>query len=107
MLGVWLLALVACAPGATPASKLKVVATTTQVSALVKVVGDDAIELRGILAASVDPHEYEPTPDDVKAFAGAQLIIVNGVGLEKWLDKTIQNSGTKAPILDSSSGVAL
>lgn len=105
----WLtLTLAACAP-ASPAvsSKLKVVATTTQVSALAKVVGGDLIELRGILSANVDPHEYEPTPDDVKAFANARVIFVNGVGLEKWLDKTIQNSGTQATLVDTSQGVTI
>ena len=94
-------------PTAMPALKLKVVATTTQVTALTKVVGGDYIDLVGILGAGVDPHEYEPTPSDVRAFAGAQLIVENGVGLEKWLDKVIQNSGTKAPIIDSSKGVSI
>jgi ABC-type Zn uptake system ZnuABC Zn-binding protein ZnuA len=55
----------------------------------------------------VDPHEYEPTADDVKAFANAQVIFKNGVGLEKWLDKTIQNSGTKASVIDTSKGVKI
>ena len=97
--------MVAAATAASPKAKLKVVATTTQVTALAKVVGGDRIELRGILQASVDPHEYEPTADDVKAFANAQVIFINGVGLEKWLQKTIQNSGATAPVLDTSRGV--
>lgn len=104
-----------CAPASsttppTPvptAPKAKVVATTTQVTALTKVVGGDRIELRGILQASVDPHEYEPTADDVKAFANAQVIFINGVGLEKWLQKTIQNSGATAPVVDTSNGVTV
>ncbi len=113
----WSLALLAAcapAPSVTPAlppasdkAKVKVVATTTQVGALAKVVGGDRIELRGILPANVDPHTYEPTPDDVRAFANAQAIFINGVGLEKWLDKLIVNSGTKAPMVDSSQGVPI
>lgn len=102
--------LAACAPVLSPAAsalKIKVVATTTQVSALAKVVGGDKIELKGILPANVDPHEYAPTPDDVKAFANAQVIFINGVGLEKWLDKTIQNSGSRALIVDTSAGVPI
>jgi ABC-type Zn uptake system ZnuABC Zn-binding protein ZnuA len=92
---------------AAPITKIKVVATTTQVTALTKVIGGDNIDLVGILNAGVDPHEYESTPGDVRAFANAQLIVENGVGLEKWLDKVIQNSGTKAPIIDSSKGVKI
>jgi zinc/manganese transport system substrate-binding protein/manganese/iron transport system substrate-binding protein len=95
------------APTALPVTKIKVVATTTQVTALAKVVGGDYIELTGILPPGVDPHEYEPAPGDVRAFADAQLIVENGVGLEKWFDKVIQNSGTKAPIIDASKGVRI
>lgn len=103
---------VACMPSSTTSTdtnstKPKVVATTTQVTALAHVVGGDHIELTGIMKAGIDPHEYEPTPQDVRAFADAQLIIENGVGLETWLNKVIQNSGTKAPIVDSSKGVKI
>jgi zinc/manganese transport system substrate-binding protein/manganese/iron transport system substrate-binding protein len=110
--GGWLLLVVllaSCAPAASTLNgqRPRVVATTTQVTALAKVVGGDKVELRGILQANIDPHEYEPTADDVKAFANAQLIFINGVGLEKWLDKTIQNSGTKAMLVDTSKGVKI
>jgi ABC-type Zn uptake system ZnuABC Zn-binding protein ZnuA len=92
---------------ATPKPRVKVVTTTTQVTALTKVVGGDKVELRGILQANIDPHEYEPTADDVKAFANAQVILINGVGLEKWLQKTIENSGTKLTPVDTSTGVKI
>ena len=96
--------------GAIPpaaSAKLKVVATTTQVAALTRIVGGNLIEVHGILQAGVDPHEYEPTAENVKAFANAQIIFVNGVGLEAWLQKSIDNSGTKAVLADTSSGVKL
>lgn len=102
----------ACSPAAkptlaTPAPKLKVLATTTQIAALATVVGGDRIELNSILKSGVDAHEYQATPQDVRAAAEAQLILKNGAGLEKWLDKITENSGTHAPIVDTSKGVAL
>ncbi len=101
----------ACAPTSTPAvtagTKIKVVATTTQVTALAQVVGGDQIALTGIMKAGIDPHEYEPTPQDVRAVADAQLILENGVGLESWLNKLIQNSGTHASVIDASKGVPI
>jgi ABC-type Zn uptake system ZnuABC Zn-binding protein ZnuA len=97
----------ASAPVVTPAAKIKAVATTTQVTALAKVVGGDRIALTGLLHADVDPHEYEPTPEDVRALAGAQVIFVNGVGLDSWLGKVVANSGTKAAIIDTSKGVSI
>jgi ABC-type Zn uptake system ZnuABC Zn-binding protein ZnuA len=90
-----------------PAGRVVVVATTTQVTALAKVVGGDRIVLTGLLHANVDPHEYEPTPEDVRSLARAQVILINGVGLESWLDKVVANSGTKAPIIDTSKGISI
>ncbi len=95
------------APTATSIPKLRVVATTTQVNALTQVVAGNKVELVGILKANVDAHDYEPTPEDARNFANAQVILVNGVGLEGWLDKLIKNSGTKAPIVEMSKGVTI
>lgn len=93
--------------GLNPGARVIVVATTTQVTALAQVVGGERIALTGLLKANVDPHEYEPTPEDVRTLAVARVIFINGIGLEKWLDKVVANSGTKAPIIDTSKGVPI
>jgi len=102
-------ALIACAPATSPpaTNQVKVLATTTQVAALAEQVGGNLIELNSILKSGVDAHEYQATPQDVRAAAEAQIIFKNGVGLEKWLDKVIENSGTHAPIIDTSQGVQI
>ncbi len=107
ILAMFVLVVSACAPPAASSSRLRVVATTTQVAALVRVVGGDKIELTGILEANVDAHEFEPRPSDVRASGNAQIIFINGVGLEKWLTKVIENSGTRAKIVDTSMGVKI
>jgi zinc/manganese transport system substrate-binding protein/manganese/iron transport system substrate-binding protein len=91
----------------TPSSvaKIKVVATTTQIGDFVKNVGGNRVELVTILKPGVAAHDYEPTSDDSKALAAAQIIFTNGVGLEEWLDKTIKNSGTKAIQVVTSDGI--
>jgi len=38
---------------------------------------------------SIDPHDYEPTPADARAFARAQLVVVNGVGYDPWADRLL------------------
>ncbi|MBI5876652.1 MAG: zinc ABC transporter substrate-binding protein [Chloroflexi bacterium] len=96
----------ACGPSAPPAGgRIVVVSTTTPVTALVQVVGRDKIALTALLKSNVDPHEYDPQTDDLRAVAGARVIFKSGVGLDAWLDKLIQNSGTKAPVVDTSNGV--
>src|SRR5208337_4344638 len=52
-----------------------------------------------------DAHTYEPTPNDAKAIVSANLVVVNGLHMEGWLDRLIKASGTKAPIAVASSGV--
>lgn len=88
-------------------AKIKVVATTTQIGDFVKNVGGDKIELYTILKPGLDAHEFEPTVADSKALGNAQVIFSNGLDLEEWLAKTIQNSGTKGVQVVCSEGAVL
>lgn len=92
--------------GASP-STIKVLATTTQLGDFARTLGGSRVEVYQILRPGDDPHDYEPTANDSKAAASAQIVFKNGVGLDDWLDKLISNSGTKAPLIDVSQGVKL
>jgi ABC-type Zn uptake system ZnuABC Zn-binding protein ZnuA len=85
----------------------RVVATTTVVADLTANLGADRVDLVGLLKPGVDAHDYEPSPADVEAIAGAQLLVTNGVGLESWLRDTIEASGFDGVVVDSSQGVRL
>lgn len=76
-----------------------VVATTTQVADLARQVAGDRAEVRQILPANADPHDYEPRPSDVKAVAGAAAILRTGGDLDAWLDDVLQNAGTDTKAL--------
>lgn len=94
-------------PTHSVATVLNVVTTTTQVSDLTRVVGGERIRVTQILKANIDPHDYEPTPADTKAIGDAKVIVINGVGLETWLQPLIDASGTKVRPTDTSAGVPL
>ncbi len=87
--------------------RLKVVTTTTQLTDFAKVVGGPDVEVYGVLKANADPHDYEPSPADLHAIADADVILKNGVGIEKWLDKTLKSAEPKSAPVDTSVGVAL
>lgn len=87
--------------------KLRVVATTTQVQDFARVIGGDRIQLSGILKPNVDPHDYEPSPADLDAIARADVLVKNGVGLEKWLDAAIRSAGFHGTVVDASQGVKI
>ncbi|MBO4161363.1 metal ABC transporter substrate-binding protein [Micromonospora antibiotica] len=92
------------APGAT---RLAVVATTPEVADFVRAVGGDDVTVTQIIKPNVDPHDYEPTPADIQAIGKAAVVVKNGVGLEEWLDQTIESAGFKGTVVDSSQGVTL
>jgi ABC-type Zn uptake system ZnuABC Zn-binding protein ZnuA len=103
-----------CAGGDRPAGSgggqgaaLEVVATTTQVADFARVVGGDRVRVTTLIKPNVDAHDYEPSPADLDAIARADVVLQNGVGLEEWLDDTIQSSGFQGPVVDTGRGVAL
>src|SRR4051812_25839408 len=97
------LAVAACsADTGTPASspdRLDVVATTTQAADLARNVGGGRVAVHQILAPNADPHDYEIRPDDVRALAGADVVIRSGGDVDGWLDEAIGASGTDAPLV--------
>jgi zinc/manganese transport system substrate-binding protein/manganese/iron transport system substrate-binding protein len=86
---------------------LKVVTTTTQLTDFAHVIGGSDVSVYSVLKANVDPHDYEPTPADIDALARADVIVKNGVGLEKWFDDTIKSASPKGAIVDASTGVTV
>ena len=104
--------LAGCGNGSTPAASdqpqaLKVVATTPEVADFVRNIGGADVSVTQIIKPNVDPHDFEPTPADIKAIAEAKVVVKNGVGLEEWLDRTIEASGFQGAVIDSSQGVKL
>ncbi|MGI8663185.1 MAG: metal ABC transporter substrate-binding protein [Acidimicrobiales bacterium] len=81
--------------------------TTTQLTDFARVIGGDGATVYGVLKANVDPHDFEPSPADIDAIANADVIVKNGVGLEKWFDDTIASAQPEGAIVDASAGVAL
>ena len=69
-------------------------------------VAGDRLEVRSLVPYGVDPHGYEPTPQDVAAVARARMIVVNGAGLESFIAKLITNAGGDRPLVEASAGLA-
>lgn len=104
-LGLGLVLAFAPAGAAGPGPKLRVVATTTIVGDVVHQIGGEAISLTVLLPPGADPHGYEPVPRDLAALAEADLIFINGAGLEARLEPFLQ--GARAPVIAVSAGLSL
>jgi len=110
------LAFVRCSPSqiaaTSPTDKLSVVATTTILGDVVKQIGGDQIELSVLLPTGVDPHSFQPTPQDIKLLTNSDLIFMNGAGLEEFmqplLDNALAATGKNPPkIISASDGITL
>ena len=94
------------APAGPTAPKPPVVAVESFLADITRQVAGDRMEVRSLVPLGMDPHGYEPTPQDVAAVAGARLIVVNGGGLESFLSKLIETAGKDRPLVEASHGLA-
>lgn len=85
--------------------KLKVVTSFSILGDMTARVGGDKIELTTLVGPGGDAHVFEPRPTDAETVAKAQLMIVNGLGFEGWLDRLVEASGSKAKIVVATEGV--
>ncbi|WP_315784588.1 MULTISPECIES: metal ABC transporter substrate-binding protein [unclassified Bradyrhizobium] len=92
----------------TPASaqtRLNVITSFSILADFVRQVGGDKVSVVSLVGADSDVHVYTPTPHDAKEVGAAKLLIVNGFGLEGWLPRLQQASGSKAPIIVATTGI--
>ncbi len=87
------------------AGKLKVVTTFTILADMVRNVGREHVALTTLVGPDADAHVYEPTPADARALAEADLVVVNGLGFEGWIDRLVRVSGYTGPIVVASEGI--
>jgi zinc/manganese transport system substrate-binding protein len=85
--------------------KLNVIASFSIMRDWVAIVGGDRVEVSALVGPGADAHVYAPTPRDAKIVAAAKLIVVNGLGFEGWMDRLVQASSTRAPVIVASAGV--
>ncbi len=99
------LALVLAMPAAW-AEPLRVVASFSILADLVKNVGGEDIVVTTLVGADGDAHVYEPTPADAKAVGNAQLVVVNGLRFEGWIERLLKSSAYQGDVVVASQGVA-
>lgn len=85
----------------------QIVATTTQVGDFVnELVGDD-VEVTQLLSPGQSAHSFDPSAAQLLALADADAVVMNGAGLESWLDDALQAAGFDGVLIDSSTGIEL
>jgi zinc/manganese transport system substrate-binding protein len=85
--------------------KLPVVASFSILSDMVAEVGGDRVVVSTLVGPDGDAHVYEPTPADAQTVAAASVVFVNGLAFEGWLDRLIEASEYKGPVVVATTGV--
>ena len=98
---VLILALGITALGGVPGrADLTVASLSTIATDLALNVGGAHVRVEPIIRAGIDPHEFEPTPADVKKVADANLVLFTGKGIEGYLTKLEEAAGGSARFVD-------
>jgi zinc/manganese transport system substrate-binding protein len=105
---LWFVCLV-IATSALPArgqDRVNVVTSFSILGDFARNVGGDRVSVTTLVGPNSDVHVYSPAPADAKKIADAKLVIINGFGLEGWLPRLLQSSGSKAPIITATKNIA-
>jgi ABC-type Zn uptake system ZnuABC Zn-binding protein ZnuA len=108
LLSILSIVLAACAPSSAvspQATTLKVVAVESFLADITRQVAGERVIVVSLIEAGMDPHTFEPIPRDIITISESRLLIVNGGGLENWLQKMIDVQSISIPIVVASSGL--
>jgi zinc transport system substrate-binding protein len=91
---------------ASESGRLKIVSSFLPVYCVAANVAGDLADVENLLPAGVGPHDYQFTPRDLRTLASADLLVVNGLGLEDWLGKAIRSAGRRSlKVVELSAGL--
>ncbi|MBT9259955.1 MAG: metal ABC transporter substrate-binding protein [Clostridiales bacterium] len=107
---VALLALAGCGKAAAPfASNQKplVVATIYPIYDMALQIAGDGMQVEQLVPFGAEPHEYQPSPQDMKKVADADIFLYVGAGFETWVDQARQQMKKGALAVDTTQGIQL
>ena len=87
-------------------SKLTVLSSFYPLKEFSEKVGRDKVDVKLLVPDGVEPHDWEPTIQDVQNIQNADLIIINGIGFENWLDD-LDEINFRGTVVDTSIGITI
>jgi ABC-type Zn uptake system ZnuABC Zn-binding protein ZnuA len=88
------------------AADYTVIATTSVFADLAQLALGDNVMIETIVPAGVDVHTFEPSPADAQKLAGADLIVMNGLGLDEWALSLLEAAGkSEEDVLELAEGI--
>lgn len=102
------LLLAACDQSSPPRGRFIAVASFYPLYEFTRQVADAHAEVASFIPPGVEPHDWEPSPQDRKRLRRARLFVYNGAGLEPWVGKLLRDGALEgAVVVQASAGLPL
>jgi len=85
-------------------SKLQVISSFYTIHEFSQNVGQEKVDVTLLVPVGVEPHDWGPTIKDVQRMQKSDLIIINGIGFENWVD-SLDETDYQGVIVDTSNGI--
>lgn len=100
----------ACSPSSAADSRQSdsaILTSTTFLADITRSIAGDRMAVDSLLPVGMDPHSYQPTPQDMAKIENSKLIIINGAEYEHFLEALIENSGDEKNIVEASKNIVV
>jgi ABC-type Zn uptake system ZnuABC Zn-binding protein ZnuA len=84
---------------------LTVLASTSFLADIAQNVAGDRIQVDSLLPVGSDPHAYQPVPADVTKIAESDLLILNGIEYEHFIESLLENAGGERVVVEATAGL--
>ena len=92
-----------CSRGAAP----DVLTTTTILEDVTRNIAGDRLTVQSLLPVGVDPHSYQPVPQDAAMVSESKVFVVHGAEYEVFMQALLDNAGGKENVIEASTGLRL
>src|SRR5689334_18460481 len=86
-------------------SRLQVVVSFSILQDIAKQVAGVDAKILTLIGPDADAHAFEPSPDQARLLAAAQLFVVNGLGFESWLARLTRSAQFRGAVITASEGI--
>jgi zinc transport system substrate-binding protein len=93
-------------PTSQVSERHKILVTFYPIYKFTKAVGGEKVDVSVIIPSGVEPHDWEPTVQDIENLKKSKMVIINGAGLELWISKLV-SANPDITVIDSSKNIQL
>lgn len=83
----------------------RVVASFSILADMAQELAPTGVEVSALVGPNADAHVYQPSPADARRLARADLVLINGLGFEGWIERMVKVSGYSGRVAVASEGI--